>query len=729
MHLLPQRRHRKASPEPEAQRLFTSSRPNINNLQNIADSANSNSPNPAASGGISSYFATARRRWGSITRDVGDYSGSSTLLPTTYSSAAIPPKRSHHLPTSRTCNNFLMGGNYYPGKDKKRRNMRRRTLWYKIFCSTPWRKVSSTLLISYIIVWHILVPATEWILQVGSDLSSNSASAKHPLGDWLQYDATLVVPSLSEERKVVIRATSERARLQFGPERRHEKRLFLLERIAPIWFHRNDHGENLHKDSPNSHVEKPDVNAREQHEIGIGPSDKVANQQGNRKASGKHDSADAANKSSEKVNGGQGDSGSQKGTPGELSPGNRNNQVVQARPESIPRSQRKNNLADSATSRIPLITGNHVPFRTLQTMDSLVGTNYSSCPSQNPDSKFQTSLVIQSSIDRLWILKETCSRWKDPIIAVVFLPAEVNHDQQSLLQEFSSKNNCPNLQLIQYIGSKEESELAQYPVNRLRNVGLDAVRTTHILVVDVDFLPSSGLDNLIKAAWVKQKQQELPLELNRLALVVPAFERKPPKPCETDRECAAYLRESNSFIPRTFAELEQCYKSKNCIPFQSDVNWEGHYSTRSDEWREKKWYEDEDRKRIRRLECFHSTRYEPYVVLRWCPQSSLNKSEPAAPYYDERFHGYGKNKIELVSHLRFAGYQFSILPEGFIVHNPHPESTVKHLWNDRDRSDLHRKMDDLYPQFLSELNEKYNHISDKTVPPCKNTRGEGHANR
>ena len=54
-------------------------------------------------------------------------------------------------------------------------------------------------------------------------------------------------------------------------------------------------------------------------------------------------------------------------------------------------------------------------------------------------------------------------------------------------------NNCPELKLIRYLADKEESQEGNYPINRLRNVGLDHVTTSHILVVDSDFVPSQGL--------------------------------------------------------------------------------------------------------------------------------------------------------------------------------------------------------------------------------------------
>jgi hypothetical protein len=70
-------------------------------------------------------------------------------------------------------------------------------------------------------------------------------------------------------------------------------------------------------------------------------------------------------------------------------------------------------------------------------------------------------------------------------------------------------------------------------------------------------------------------------------------------------------------------------------------------------------------------------------------------------YYDERFHGYG-NKIQHVAHLRVMGYQFAILPEGFIVHYPHRESKAKESWKNVNGSELHAAMDKLYPKFSSD---------------------------
>jgi hypothetical protein len=138
---------------------------------------------------------------------------------------------------------------------------------------------------------------------------------------------------------------------------------------------------------------------------------------------------------------------------------------------------------------------------------------------------------------------------------------------------------------------------------------------------------------------------------------------------------------------------------------------------------------DTTRRSIKTVQCFDSFRYEPYVVLRWCPAGQsepqrIGQSAPQriAPYYDERFHGYGKNKIQHVVHLRAMGYQFAILPEGFFVHFPHPKSKAKKRWRNVEDSKLRVAMDKLYVNFLRELFIKYRDTVDHMVGLCSDDR-------
>jgi len=61
------------------------------------------------------------------------------------------------------------------------------------------------------------------------------------------------------------------------------------------------------------------------------------------------------------------------------------------------------------------------------------------------------------------------------------------------------------------------------------------------------------------------------------------------------------------------------------------------------------------------------------------------------------------------------GYRYGILPEGFLVHQPHVASKSKLAWRDGN-SQLRATMDRLYPQFLEDLERKYSSRKESVVP-------------
>jgi hypothetical protein len=262
-------------------------------------------------------------------------------------------------------------------------------------------------------------------------------------------------------------------------------------------------------------------------------------------------------------------------------------------------------------------------------------------------SSLSTTLVIQSTFDRIGLVMETCQRWtSSPIVLVIYLTSEEEKEMDSISQDYADR--CHNMKIIPYLSKSEKERDEEFPINKLRNRGLDHVETSHVLLLDVDFIPSNGLDYAIQAA-IQNETLELDdndTNLNKShAIVVPAFERKLKEPCKTLEDCHKYLSEDDDFMPNTMEDLEKCYENDSRIVFQSDVNWEGHYSTQSG-----KWLKSTDTSSMTPIKCFHSYRYEPWVVIPWCPLSS-RRTFPLSPYYDERFVGYGKNKIQEVAHF------------------------------------------------------------------------------
>eukprot|EP00966_Prymnesium_polylepis_P107604 2491275-Prymnesium_polylepis.1 len=245
----------------------------------------------------------------------------------------------------------------------------------------------------------------------------------------------------------------------------------------------------------------------------------------------------------------------------------------------------------------------------------------------------------------------------------------------------------PHVTLQPITSAATAASNGSYPINALRNAALRAVRTTHYIVLDVDLWPSSGLHDAVLAA------PTLLLRRKFAALVVPAFQFDLDAPAAaggSDAAASRYYESAFLRLPCTQTELRACLDARRCSTFYARSSPETHSSTPYEAW----WRAPPGAD-VLPIQCFKNPRYEPYVVL---------PNQPTTPAYSEQFTGYGKNKIELVTHLRFAGFRFYALPGGFVTHMPHAKSQEKISWE----SGPHRhKMDHAYKELVTQLVARY----------------------
>jgi hypothetical protein len=386
----------------------------------------------------------------------------------------------------------------------------------------------------------------------------------------------------------------------------------------------------------------------------------------------------------------------------------------------------------------PSVISPELQERTL--LNQAIHYKHSSCPKHGTESK-SISLVMQTTFDRLPLLRLTCQRWKSsPLIVAVYLTQnEYDNKWNDILSEYNKLCNN-NIVLLSHISKSHEERTLKYPINILRNEALDRVVSSHVLVIDIDMIPSDNLDSAIldtiDLAIERRMDDDGDAGIDpKDAIVVPAFERKEMGgiECDTLEKCQEYMKD-DKFIPRTMTELKEKIVNDECIVFQSDVNQEGHMSTKTNEWIERSYDSSSSYGGLEEIECFQSLRYEPYVIIPWCALKSnadqliMRSPGPRSPYYDERFFGYGKNKIQQIAHLRTRAYQFMVMPPtGFITHFPHPISKTKKIWNDTENFDLHADMDKLYPKYLEELEKMYPYATPYTKlcqQKKKNRKGE-----
>ncbi|KAJ8608717.1 hypothetical protein CTAYLR_009656 [Chrysophaeum taylorii] len=309
------------------------------------------------------------------------------------------------------------------------------------------------------------------------------------------------------------------------------------------------------------------------------------------------------------------------------------------------------------------------------------------------------TLVTQATPERLWMLRWICQRWEGPIVLAVYT------DRSTVVEKETSCGDRVDYRIVP--ATKEVfARHNAYPVNRLRNLAISRVKTSHFLMSDVDLWPDVFLLRRLQA--LAEAEPDVFRDPWR-AIVVPAFARDVKTECSSSTAASdsqstyrmAECHREAEQMPSNFVELKDCIISKQCHIFDR-FNMDGHGTT---DYRS--WLRQENG--VRDIPCFLSNRYEPYVVLAHTPDR---------PKFEEQFTGYGKNKIQNLVHLRYVGWKFAVLARSFLTHFPHHKSAARIQWENKatppsqqqgadaatDVDAQHRShMDKLYRNFLDAL--------------------------
>uniref|UniRef100_A0A8C9T091 LARGE xylosyl- and glucuronyltransferase 2 n=1 Tax=Scleropages formosus TaxID=113540 RepID=A0A8C9T091_SCLFO len=274
------------------------------------------------------------------------------------------------------------------------------------------------------------------------------------------------------------------------------------------------------------------------------------------------------------------------------------------------------------------------------------------------DESVDITLVAQLSMDRLQMLEAICNHWEGPISLALYMS---DAEAQQFLRYAQASDVLKHRKNIGYHIVYKEGQF--YPVNLLRNIALRQANTPYVFLTDVDFLPMYDLYDYLRKSIV-----QLDLAHTKKALVVPAFET---------------LRYRLSF-PKSKAELLSMLDMGTLYTFRYHVWTKGHAPTNYAKWRtattayKVEWEAD----------------FEPYVVVRRdCPE------------YDQRFVGFGWNKVSHIMELDAQEYDFVVLPNAFMIHMPHaPSFDISKF---RSSSSYRHCLTTLKEEFHQDLSRKY----------------------
>ena len=284
------------------------------------------------------------------------------------------------------------------------------------------------------------------------------------------------------------------------------------------------------------------------------------------------------------------------------------------------------------------------------------------------------SLVTQLSWDRSWMLLEMGRRWQGPIVAAVTHQSPTPPSASDLPADLAER--------VTLLARRHGGDAQTFPINALRNEAIEAVATTHYLLVDVDLWPSESLLHELQA--LDEPWWQTP----RLALVIPAFQA---------------IAGGQRDLPFTLAELRHCIRAGACTSFKGQLLDGQHAAIQAVAGQQlstdyARWWLSASHRLPYRIPCFDKISYEPYLVL-----SSATEPEQCAgtPRFDERYTGYGKNKVAWVQKLRAAGFSFYVLPRTFLTHMPHHLSHAGRDWQ-RDVGGHKREMDALFSEQVAQ---------------------------
>lgn len=291
------------------------------------------------------------------------------------------------------------------------------------------------------------------------------------------------------------------------------------------------------------------------------------------------------------------------------------------------------------------------------------------------------SIVTQLSIDRLSMLENQCRSWEDPLVAVVYVPlSKSKKNNGNNRQPYGMKSSLMDIQRsidsffrvmertadtcalhVQLVGQVVEDERSSpYPINALRNRAMALAQTPLVFVLDVDFVASPRLGlpgDGYKDAEVWDRL--LGLASHKGAIVVPAFELVDGHTMEP------FIGENlvRSLVVAGKDELRKAYKQELIGAFNARDFEAGHGPTNTSRWVRQRdpsdWYEVK-----------YEVNYEPFVIL----------SRSNVPAADERFVGYGANKLVFVRSLEASGFTFHVQGSGYAIHVPHAKTRAANVF-------------------------------------------------
>jgi hypothetical protein len=287
------------------------------------------------------------------------------------------------------------------------------------------------------------------------------------------------------------------------------------------------------------------------------------------------------------------------------------------------------------------------------------------------------TLVTQCDENRVLLAATQCTRWKGPLSLAV-LTNRTSHDIIETL--VNAGRGCKREQIMVHTVPPDNFVMKEYPANHLRNLAVRGVQTSHLVHLDVDFLPSVNLETTLQDDLVRKSLAED----YKHALVIPNFQYKP--------VCGRTKGKNNCTDEELLQRMPQSKDDLMQLETQGEA-FIAHGSTNYTHWKHE---EGEETILLNVIPCLDSHHYEPYLVVQNCREM---------PPHQEPFTAHGFDQASWVAHLRSSDYRFSQISGVFCTHFPH--RLVSTVARKKSIGDEQSKIQILARDFLNWLEQEY----------------------
>ncbi|KAK8799678.1 hypothetical protein WA158_006226 [Blastocystis sp. Blastoise] len=258
-----------------------------------------------------------------------------------------------------------------------------------------------------------------------------------------------------------------------------------------------------------------------------------------------------------------------------------------------------------------------------------------------PSHEYEITLVDQIGLDQSNAIIHLVQRWNGPMIITIAL--NKTDSFRKVLETYSTYSR--NLRLLSYTMISKET----FTMNRLRNMAISAVTTSHFLAIDSIAIPSSELySQLLQVSPTVFRMKNRIIAIPSFYLEHDAYSNQIGKTYSFED----YIKQILPYIPKTKEELFKCVKEGNCHKPNSNDDSQNYIP--------QMWYSNNEKWTIIPF-LNNNKQQQPYFV-----QQKLE----ITPLYDENVYSTQISRLSYVLKLKCLNYIPTLFYGGFFIQIP-----------------------------------------------------------